>query len=332
MRCPIPDDQPALVPTAKSKSRREQPTMDPERALGGVVAGVDEVGRAPLAGPVVAAAVVLPPDVDRIGELQGIDDSKRVAEPLRARLAEAIRARAHVGLGAASVAEIDRLNIHHASLLAMRRAVATLRCRVDGILVDGIHAPVVSCRVNTLVGGDGLSTSVAAASIVAKVTRDRLMARLDERHPGYGWTQNVGYPTEEHTWGLLRLGPCRHHRMSFSLPRLVIANPGLGLRFGPRDGEPAMPLQLLKLRENLYAIADAEGWHLGALRASRGRWMVQAIGYDKGAGAALTGHGPLALFEGETLLVPSVEALRARLAEARLEPHTAQNTRLPRRP
>lgn len=287
-----------------------------ERELGGLVAGVDEVGRAPLAGPVLAAAVILPPGADRDPTLAGIDDSKKLSASVRTRLAAAIRAVARIGLGAASVPEIDRLNIHHAALLAMGRAVAALDRRPDVVLVDGKYAPEVACRTVTVVGGDGLCLSVAAASIVAKVARDRLMHRLDSRHPGYGWADNAGYPTEEHVWGLLRRGPCRHHRMSFALPQAVAAHPGLGLRFGPlvEGYRTRGRLRLVRLRENLHAVADADGHHLGALRAARDGWTLQAVGYGaEDGGAPLTGAGPLAAGHGLALPGPRLEALEAAL-------------------
>ncbi|GAB4188011.1 MAG: ribonuclease HII [Thalassobaculales bacterium] len=195
--------------------------MPPDLALeaalaarfGGPVAGVDEVGRGPLAGPVVAAAVIL----DRARLPAGIDDSKRLPAALRLRLAAEIRATALVGVGAASVAEIARLNILGASLLAMARAVARLPRPPAACLVDGNRAPALACPAECVVGGDGLSLSIAAASIIAKVLRDRLMARLDRRHPGYGWAGNAGYPTAAHRAAIGRLGITPHHRQSFRL-------------------------------------------------------------------------------------------------------------------
>jgi len=195
------------------------PDFAHETALGGVVCGIDEVGRGPLAGPVVAAAVVL--DRARLpADLAArIDDSKKLSGPARAACGEALAQFALIGFGAASVAEIDRLNILRATFLAMRRALLALPVKVDAALVDGNRAPALPCRVATLVGGDGLSLSVAAASVVAKLARDRLMGRLAERYPGYGWATNVGYATPEHRAAIVRLGFTPHHRLSFQPSR-----------------------------------------------------------------------------------------------------------------
>jgi len=192
------------------------PTFLLERRAGGRVAGVDEVGRGPLAGPVVAAAVVFPTGVPR--RLAGLlDDSKKLTAEQRLAAFAALRAsgRAEIGVGAASVAEIERLNILRAALLAMCRAVARLQMPPDLALVDGNQPPPLACPVQCVVGGDGRSLSIAAASIVAKVLRDRAMARLAIRFPDYGWGSNVGYATEFHVAALRRLGPTRHHRPSF---------------------------------------------------------------------------------------------------------------------
>ncbi len=187
-----------------------------EKRAGGRVAGVDEVGRGPLAGPVVAAAVVFPSGVPRRLAAM-LDDSKKLTAEQRLAAFAALRAsgRAEIAVGAASVAEIERLNILHASLLAMCRAVARLQMPPDLALVDGNQPPALTCPVQCVVGGDGRSLSIAAASIVAKVLRDRAMARLAIRFPDYGWGRNVGYATEFHVAALRRLGPTRHHRPSF---------------------------------------------------------------------------------------------------------------------
>jgi ribonuclease HII len=191
-----------------------------ERAAGGRVAGVDEAGRGPLAGPVVAAAVIFPRGVPR-GLAGMIDDSKKLepAQRLAAFLALRACGRAEIGVGAASVAEITRLNILQASMLAMCRAVARLPSLPDLALIDGDRPPPMPCPVRCVIGGDGLSLSIAAASIVAKVLRDRAMARLAPRFPGYGWESNVGYATPTHREALLRLGPTVHHRVTFGLVR-----------------------------------------------------------------------------------------------------------------
>ena len=200
---------------AERRKQREQPDFSSEGAAGGRVAGVDEAGRGPWAGPVVAAAVVLstgdlPPQLRA-----AITDSKLLTAERRAALQPAILACADAALGIASVAEIDSMNILQATLLAMRRAVARLAHAPNLVLVDGNQAPCLPCEVRTVVGGDRESLSIAAASIVAKVTRDRLMARLAADYPGYGWERNAGYGTAAHQAALARLGPCMHHRRSF---------------------------------------------------------------------------------------------------------------------
>jgi ribonuclease HII len=191
-----------------------------EKQAAGRVAGVDEVGRGPLAGPVLAAAVVFPQGVPRrLARL--IDDSKKL-DPERRQVAfDAIRASglAEIGVGAASVAEIGRLNILHAAMLAMARAVARLPAPPDVALIDGDRPPRLSCEVRCVIGGDAISLSIAAASIVAKVLRDRAMARLALRWPGYGWETNAGYATPPHRAALRALGPTRHHRLAFGTVR-----------------------------------------------------------------------------------------------------------------
>lgn len=176
------------------------------------IAGVDEVGVGPLAGPVVAAAVVFPPDT----HIEGVDDSKRLDAPTRARLAHEIRAKASgIGLGVASVEEIDTVNIYHAGLLAMRRAVDALPRRPQHVLVDARTIPGVDVPQNTFNKGDGINFTIAAASIVAKTERDRMMEALEDDYPGYGFAVHKGYGTPEHRAALLRLGPSAVHRMSF---------------------------------------------------------------------------------------------------------------------
>ncbi len=196
------------------------PNFSLEKKLGGRVAGVDEVGRGPLAGPVVAAAVVFPLGLPRkLARL--IDDSKKLTAQERETAYTALIASgiAEIAVGAASVTEIARINILRASLLAMCRAVARLPSRPCHALVDGDRPPALPCPVQCVVGGDGRSVSIAAASIVAKVLRDRAMTRLDLRWPGYGWAENAGYATPFHRAALLRLGPTRHHRPTFGTVR-----------------------------------------------------------------------------------------------------------------
>lgn len=176
------------------------------------LAGVDEAGRGPLAGPVVAAAVVL----DRTRCPRGIDDSKKLPAEAREALYARICARAIWGIGIATVEEIDRINIYHATMLAMARAVDALGVEPAMVLVDGNALPKWSRPARAIVSGDALCRSIAAASIIAKVTRDRLMADYDEAHPGYGWRRNKGYATLQHREALVRLGPTPLHRRSFA--------------------------------------------------------------------------------------------------------------------
>ncbi|MEZ5886170.1 MAG: ribonuclease HII [Paracoccaceae bacterium] len=177
-----------------------------------LVAGVDEAGRGPLCGPVVAAAVILDP-----ARLPGgLNDSKKLSEARREALYAAIRAQAEVGVGHASVEEIDALNILRASHLAMVRALAALPRAPDHCLIDGNLLPRdLTLSAEALVRGDGRALSIAAASIVAKVTRDRIMVDLAQQHPGYGWEKNAGYPTRDHLSALRNLGVTPHHRRSF---------------------------------------------------------------------------------------------------------------------
>jgi ribonuclease HII len=205
---------PARKPPARKPPATTMP-FDPARAAEyPAVIGCDEVGRGALCGPVMVAAVwfdpvALPPDL-----LAALDDSKRVPEPVRARLAPLIRTHGHVAVAAGSRALIDRINIRAATLDAMARAVARLGLDAP-VLVDGRDAlPGLPGRA--VVGGDRLVPQIAAASIVAKVFRDDLMRRLAERHPGYGWERNVGYGTAVHRVGLTKLGRSPHHRLSFT--------------------------------------------------------------------------------------------------------------------
>ena len=177
------------------------------------VAGVDEVGRGALSGPVVAAAVVLCPERVPVG----LNDSKTLSQRQREALSERILAVAEVAIGQASVEEIDGLNILRASQLAMCRAIDRLAAPPDHVLIDGHLVPRQYARsAEAVVRGDARSLSIAAASIVAKVYRDRLMVDLAQQFPGYGWERNVGYPTAEHFAGLSSLGATPHHRRSFA--------------------------------------------------------------------------------------------------------------------
>jgi ribonuclease HII len=224
--------------------RRERTLWAEDRLL----IGVDEVGRGPLAGPVVAAAVVFAPDTPRV---RGLRDSKVLSAKQRERLAVRIRDRArYIGLGAASTREIDRFNIRVATAIAMRRAVAKALSGAAGqrgggagelqteflaqrrgglppsrltalppmfhVLIDGLAMPELGYSHEALVDGDAHCYSIAAAGVIAKCVRDRLMTQLNGRHPGYGWETNMGYGTEEHRAAIDRVGPTKHHRNSFS--------------------------------------------------------------------------------------------------------------------
>ena len=183
-----------------------------------LVAGIDEVGRGPLAGPVVAAAVVL--DIRRLPA--GIDDSKVLSAAARERLFDALLATARIGIGLASSEEIDRINIRQATFLAMVRALSNLGAKPCLALVDGNDRPPLRCPVETIVGGDAQVLSIAAASIVAKVARDRLMCRLGERYPEYGFDGHKGYATACHRDALGLHGPCPEHRRTFASVREVL--------------------------------------------------------------------------------------------------------------
>jgi ribonuclease HII len=185
------------------------------------VVGIDEAGRGPWAGPVVAGAVVL--DKERLGSFlrDGLDDSKKLSHKRREELFEALKdealkGEADVGVGVAGIEEIDALNILEATMLAMKRAVAALNTAPDFALVDGNKTPDLFCPAKAVVKGDAKSLSIAAASIAAKVTRDRMMAKLATEFPGYGWERNAGYGTKEHKEALEALGVTPHHRKSFA--------------------------------------------------------------------------------------------------------------------
>jgi ribonuclease HII len=185
------------------------------------IAGVDEVGRGPLAGPVCVAAVILDP-----GNLpQGLDDSKKLSASRREALSVEIFARAlAVSVALAPAAEIDAVNIRRATLKAMARAARALAVAPQFVLVDGRDLPELSCPGRAVIKGDASSLSIAAASIVAKVARDQLMARLDRLHPGYGFADHAGYPTAAHRAALQQLGPCREHRRSYAPVRLLVGS------------------------------------------------------------------------------------------------------------
>ena len=179
-----------------------------------LIAGIDEAGRGPWAGPVVAAAV-LDPAILPAELTSGLDDSKKLSAAKRDELFELIISHADFGIGRAEVGEIDNFNILQATFLAMQRAVEGLSITPDFVLIDGNRIPDISCPAEAVVKGDGKSLSIAAASIIAKVTRDREMKKLGEMHPGYGWERNMGYGTAEHKAGLEQLGVTDHHRKSY---------------------------------------------------------------------------------------------------------------------
>jgi len=202
------------------------PDFTHERRLGFaeglLIVGIDEAGRGPWAGPVVAGAALL--DARRLGRSlrRDLDDSKKLDAATRERLYDALLQQAQVTIGIATVAEIDRLNILQATLLAMQRAYLALGVTAEAALVDGNRAPALPCRCVTLIEGDALSLSIAAASIVAKVSRDRMMCALAEAHPGYGWERNKGYGTGEHAAALQHLGVTGEHRESFAPVRRAL--------------------------------------------------------------------------------------------------------------
>ncbi|HJU91165.1 MAG TPA: ribonuclease HII [Gemmatimonadaceae bacterium] len=217
-------------PRVAHAGRRRWSTIerDLRRAGGPLIAGVDEVGRGCLAGPVVACAVVMPPDERAIG---GVDDSKLLTARARERLARLIRAHAlGVGVGAASSREIDRINILQASVLAMRRALGRLRVVPNHVLVDGRPLRTLGVQHTAIIDGDDRCFSIACASIIAKVIRDRLMHSLAMRHPAYAWDRNCGYATRSHIEGLITEGPSVHHRRSF-LVKAILEREQLPLAF-----------------------------------------------------------------------------------------------------
>ena len=234
---------------------------------GPLIAGVDEVGRGPLAGPVVACAIIMPPDARAI---RGVDDSKALTAAQRSKLAKLILERAlAVGVGAASVREIDRLNIYHASALAMRRALARLSVAPDHVLIDGKAIRSLKVAHTAVVHGDARCFSIACASIIAKVTRDRLMHSLARRHPAYRWEHNVGYATQDHIAGLAAAGITPHHRRSFmrirqlsfdfGAPTEVIVDIPIEAMMGDVSGEPGAITTLEAEPNELLVAPDPVG-------------------------------------------------------------------------
>jgi ribonuclease HII len=190
----------------------QTPTFEIENSFDGLIAGIDEVGRGPLAGPVVAAAVILNPDCTPAG----IRDSKTLSEKRRKEISAALWKTARIGVGVASVEEIDKVNIAQATLLSMSRAAANLPVAPTVCIVDGNMKPKLPCKAYTVVKGDAKSLSIAAASIIAKVTRDRMMRELAREFPQYSWEKNKGYGVEAHREALAQFGVTPHHRRSFA--------------------------------------------------------------------------------------------------------------------
>lgn len=283
------------------------PTLHHERLLDGPVCGIDEAGMAPLAGPVVAAAVCLP-SKRKPGALRGLNDSKLLRADAREKFFDIIRDIADVGVGMASVAEIDTLNIYHANLLAMQRAFEALPEAPTHALIDGRASPRLGCTVETLIKGDRRSLSIAAASVIAKVTRDRLMHELAGTFPDYGWETNVGYPTEAHYLGLLRRGPCEHHRRSFAPINTIfspMASAWRRFRFVALErGLQIDGIKLFILRNDLHAVFDSKDRHVGLIKKLRNGWIFQAVGYDP-AGFPMPGGGPCAERHGASVDQPT---------------------------
>jgi ribonuclease HII len=206
----VPVQEQVMPPVSKSQKPTRRPDLALQRKYGGLIAGVDEAGRGPWAGPVVAAAVIFvgkPP--------AGIHDSKQLNAEAREALFPKIQAVAHVGVGISDVETIDGINIYHATHAAMYSAIKNLAYVPSAVLVDGNRYPKLDMPAEALVGGDALSLSIAAASIIAKVTRDRMMRELAGDFPHYAWERNKGYGTQEHATGLKVYGVSCHHRRSF---------------------------------------------------------------------------------------------------------------------
>ncbi len=199
-----------MPPASKTSKPTRRPDLALQRKYGGLIAGVDEAGRGPWAGPVVAAAVIFAGKAPA-----GIDDSKQLAPEVREALFPKILAAAYAGIGISSVEIIDEINIYHATHAAMCEAVRNLCEAPCAVLVDGNRYPKFDMPAEALIGGDALSISIAAASIIAKVTRDRIMRDLASGFPLYGWERNKGYGTREHAAALKLHGTTRHHRRSF---------------------------------------------------------------------------------------------------------------------
>ncbi len=205
---------------SSAKALRVEPSALSPRAFdagfGVPVCGIDEVGRGPLVGPVVTACAFIPPEKLNHPVWDSVTDSKKLSSQKRDYLYEIIKDQCVFGLAQASAQEIDELNIHHATLLAMKRAFENLGASPSLALIDGKFSPALSCKTHTVVKGDSKSLSIAAASILAKVTRDRMMVDLHQAYPHYGWDTNAGYGTAAHMDGIAKHGITPHHRKSFA--------------------------------------------------------------------------------------------------------------------
>lgn len=203
--------------------------MSLEQQAGGIVCGIDEAGRGPIAGPVVAAAVVLPAETGIPEDIfRTINDSKKLGIQSRTKLAALLQEHVPFGIGITDVPEIDRMNIHNATLLAMQRAMDNMTRSfsiLPGLaLIDGKFVPELTCRARAVIGGDGISLSIAAASIIAKVHRDGIMRALAQEFCHYGWETNAGYPTKAHKAALQQHGITPHHRTSYAPVKALCSN------------------------------------------------------------------------------------------------------------
>ncbi len=208
----------------KLSQNLSKPDFSVENQFDGLVCGLDEVGRGPLAGPVVAACVIIPNNIKHLDFVCQLNDSKKIAPKKRECLFDEITTHCIYGIAQASVSEIDDINILQASLLAMKRAYLSMGCSVQMALVDGNKLPSLPCQAQAVVKGNSISSSIAAASILAKVTRDRIMRELDVLHPGYGWKTNAGYGAKVHMEALDALGITSHHRTTFAPIRERLKN------------------------------------------------------------------------------------------------------------
>ena len=205
---------------------RTRPDLKIEKQYQGIIAGIDEVGRGPWAGPVVACSLIFLKQTLPRGLKKVIDDSKKLTEKVRLEIYDILMntpGLCHWGVGEASVDEIDEINIHQASLLAMERSFAALNLKVDMALIDGRSVPQIPCQTVPILQGDSKSVSIAAAAIIAKTHRDRYMTELSQQYPQYGWHTNAGYGTKEHQEALKVHGPTLHHRKSFAPIRELLA-------------------------------------------------------------------------------------------------------------